>query len=280
MARPVETREEIDVVNVDPLFNERQRDRYASRGLGYVVLLNGIAALALLVGLAHATLSAQHIAQLADAMMVFGLGVTAGLVSILFAFLRRSFLMEQSARNFLRWLAIAAACIGAICFLIGLNMARIGVTSAEVSPKPASAATQQGRPAQAGDVKTSMSDVQAAAAKLGAPKVQGNDLYFGDTKVSSDLVDAIVKAHGGVATIFVKSGDNYVRAATTVKKEDGSSAVGTTLTADSPALAKLNNGEPYYGDATVFGKTYDAGYEPIKDASGAVIGAFFVGNHK
>jgi methyl-accepting chemotaxis protein len=60
-----------------------------------------------------------------------------------------------------------------------------------------------------------------------------------------------------------------VRVATTVKKEDGSSAVGTPLAADSPALAKLNNGEPYYGDATVFGKSYDVGYEPIKDASGA-----------
>ena len=130
------------------------------------------------------------------------------------------------------------------------------------------------------DVKTSMSDIQAAAALLGAPKVQGNDLYFGPKKVTSDLVDAIVKAHGGVATIFVKSGDNYVRAATTVKKEDGSSAVGTPLAADSPALAKLNNGEPYYGDATVFGKSYDAGYEPIKDASGAVIGAYFVGYAK
>ena len=134
--------------------------------------------------------------------------------------------------------------------------------------------------AKAADVKTSMSDLQAAAALLGAPKVQGNDLYFGPKKVTSDLVDAIVKAHGGVATIFVKSGDNYVRAATTVKKEDGSSAVGTPLAADSPALAKLNNGEPYYGDATVFGKSYDAGYEPIKDASGAVIGAYFIGYAK
>ena len=54
-----------------------------------------------------------------------------------------------------------------------------------------------------------------------------------------------------------------MRVATTVKKEDGSSAVGTPLAANSPALAKLNNGEPYYGDATVFGKAYDAGYEPI-----------------
>ena len=143
MARQLDSREEIDVVSVDPLFNERQRDRLASRGMGYVILLNGIAALGLLVGLAHATLSAQRTGQLADAMMVFGVGVTAGLASILFAFLRRSFLMELSARNFLRWLAIAATFIGAVCFLVGLNMARIGLTSAEAS-KPTSTTSQQG----------------------------------------------------------------------------------------------------------------------------------------
>jgi single cache domain-containing protein len=42
----------------------------------------------------------------------------------------------------------------------------------------------------------------------------------------------------------------------------------------------LNMGEPYYGGVTIFGKTYDAGYEPIKDASSAVIGAYFVGSPK
>jgi len=131
--------------------------------------------------------------------------------------------------------------------------------------------------AQTDKVETPMTALQAETAKLGAPKIQGNDLYFGDTKASSDLVEAIVKSSGGVATLFVKNGDKYVRVATTVKKEDGSSAVGTALDAKSPALAKLNNGEPYYGNATVFGKTYDAGYEPIKDASRAVIGAYFVG---
>ena len=62
--------------------------------------------------------------------------------------------------------------------------------------------------------------------------------------------------------------------------EHRDNAVGTALDANSPALAKLNSGEAYYGDATVFGKTYDAGYEPIKDASGAVIGAYFVGYKK
>jgi Cache 3/Cache 2 fusion domain len=133
---------------------------------------------------------------------------------------------------------------------------------------------------QTDKVNTSMAALRAETGKLGAPKVQGNDLYFGAAKVSSDVADAIVKGLGGVATLFVKSGDQYVRAATTVKKEDGSSAVGTALDANSPAIAKLKNGEPYYGDATIFGKSYDAGYEPIKDASGAVIGAYFVGYAK
>ena len=39
--------------------------------------------------------------------------------------------------------------------------------------------------------------------KLGTPKLQGNDLYFGDTKATSDLADAVVKSNGGVATLFV-----------------------------------------------------------------------------
>ena len=129
--------------------------------------------------------------------------------------------------------------------------------------------------AQTAVVKSLMAALRADTEALGAPKVQGGDLYFGNTKVSADAVDAVVKKLGGVASLFVKSGDQFVRVATTLKKEDGTSAVGTTLAANSPALAKLKNGEAYYGDATLFGKSYDTGYVPIKDASGAVIGAFF-----
>ena len=128
-------------------------------------------------------------------------------------------------------------------------------------------------------VDTSMAVLQSTALALGAPKVQGNDLYFGNTK-AADVIGALVDKLGGAASILLKNGDQYVRVATTLKKEDGSSAVGTALDANSPALAKLNNGAPYYGDANLFGETYDAGYEPIKDASGAVIGAYFVGFNK
>src|SRR5262245_55232122 len=129
-------------------------------------------------------------------------------------------------------------------------------------------------------VKSLMAALRADIEALGAPKVQGGDLYFGNTKVSADTADAVVKMLGGQASLFVKRGDQYVRVATTLKKEDGTSAVGTTLAANSPARAKLNNGEAYYGDATLFGKSYSTGYVPIKDASGAVIGAYFVGQNK
>jgi Cache 3/Cache 2 fusion domain len=136
--------------------------------------------------------------------------------------------------------------------------------------------------AQTGDVKSSMATLKAETEKLGTPKVQGSDLYFGSTKVNKSIVKDVVQKHdmknnNGAVTIFVTNGDQYVRMLTTVKKKDGSRAVGTPLDANNPAIAKLNNGEAYYGDATVFGKTYDAGYEPIKDASGAIIGAYFVG---
>jgi hypothetical protein len=140
-------------------------------------------------------------------------------------------------------------------------------------------------------VMKSMAALKNETAKLGAPKIEGKDavggkdapaLYFGTTKMNNslDVVDAVVKEDGGAATLFVKAGDEYVRIATTVKKDDGSRAMGTILDAKSPALAMINKGEAYYGDATILGKSYITGYEPIKDASGNVIGIYFVGYMK
>ena len=81
-----------------------------------------------------------------------------------------------------------------------------------------------------------MAALKAETGKLGAPKVEVNNPYFGKTKVSNDLIDAVVKAQGGVATLFGKNGKEFVRAATTVKKEDRASAVGTSLGAASTVL--------------------------------------------
>ena len=133
--------------------------------------------------------------------------------------------------------------------------------------------------AQSDKVKSALTDLKAMAGELGAPKLQGSDLYFGSDKADHSIVDAVVAKDGGAATLFAKNGDQFVRVASTVRKEDGTSAVGTALDPKSPAFAKLSAGEPYYGDATVFGKAYDAGYEPIKDTTG-VVGAYFVGYPK
>ena len=37
---PPDFREEVDIVRIDPLFLERQRNRYASRGVAFLVILN------------------------------------------------------------------------------------------------------------------------------------------------------------------------------------------------------------------------------------------------
>ena len=92
-----------------------------------------------------------------------------------------------------------------------------------------------------------------------------------------DVVDEVVKEHGGTATLFVKAGDEYVRVATNVRKSDGSRAVGTILDPKGPAIVMIQKGEVYYGEATILDKPYITGYEPIKDASDTIIGIYYVG---
>jgi Cache 3/Cache 2 fusion domain len=142
--------------------------------------------------------------------------------------------------------------------------------------------------AQMDKVNAAIAALKAQTAKLGSPKIEGSDsvgdktvpaLYFGTTKMNNDfdVVDEVVKEHGGTATLFVKSGDEYVRIATNVKKDDGSRAVGTILDPNGPVIAMIRKGEAYYGEATILGKPYVTGYDPIRDASGNVIGIYYVG---
>jgi methyl-accepting chemotaxis protein len=79
-----------------------------------------------------------------------------------------------------------------------------------------------------------------------------------------------VQTEGSVATIFKKEGDDFLRIATSLKKEDGSRAVGTTLDRTHPAYKLLLKGETYVGKATLFGKDYMTKYIPVKDSSGAL----------
>jgi hypothetical protein len=126
---PVE-RKEVDIVSVDPLFIERQRnryDRYASRAIAYVVWLNGLAAIALVISLAaHAGLPVGAAHRFGRGMLVFGVGSVAGLASAFFGYIGRTLRLESPGLIGWRtpWFAIIAAVIGVICFLAGLNMVR------------------------------------------------------------------------------------------------------------------------------------------------------------
>jgi Cache 3/Cache 2 fusion domain len=142
--------------------------------------------------------------------------------------------------------------------------------------------------AQDAKVKTAMELLRSMADKLGPPKTEGTDIvagkevpaiYFGSTKINNnyDLVDEVVKQAGGTATIFVKSGDDYVRVATNVKKDDGSRAIGTVLDPKGKAIASIQKNDAFYGEVDILGKPYITGYEPIRDPSKNVIGIYYVG---
>jgi methyl-accepting chemotaxis protein-2 (aspartate sensor receptor) len=89
--------------------------------------------------------------------------------------------------------------------------------------------------------------------------------------------DKFTRQTGGNATIFVASGDDFIRVSTSVKKENGERAVGTPLDRNSPAYAALRAGKSYIGPAKLFGKHYVTDYEPLRDAAGKVIGILYVG---
>jgi Cache 3/Cache 2 fusion domain len=142
--------------------------------------------------------------------------------------------------------------------------------------------------AQDSKVASAMQLLESMTNQLGSPKIVGTDavagkevpaIYFGPTKMNNnfELVDEVAKKTRGTATIFVRQGDDYVRIATNVKKDDGSRAIGTILDPAGKAIESIRKGEPYYGEADILGKPYITGYKPIRDGSQNVIGIYYVG---
>src|SRR5262249_43240118 len=110
-------------------FSERERDRYVSRSLGYVILLNGAAALILMAIVALNPGSTSP--RLAWAMMVVASGAIAGLASSLLAYIQRLFAVSLPRhvlmRDFLRVGAIVLAVGAGAAFLTGMNMVSLTV---------------------------------------------------------------------------------------------------------------------------------------------------------
>lgn len=104
---------------------------------------------------------------------------------------------------------------------------------------------------------------------------EGDTLLVGDHPLNGDFdgVDRVKGLVGGTATVFM--GDK--RITTNVTKPDGSRAVGTALAKGPVYDAVLGRGEPYRGEAKILGRPFFVAYDPIKDASGQVIGVLYVG---
>lgn len=90
-------------------------------------------------------------------------------------------------------------------------------------------------------------------------------------------VDRFTEITGATATVFARKDNDFVRISTSLKKKDGSRAVGTPLGNKHPGYEKLIKGEPYMGVANLFGRDYMTRYEPVKDSTGNVIGILYVG---
>ncbi|BCK87625.1 hypothetical protein MIZ01_1416 [Sideroxyarcus emersonii] len=90
-------------------------------------------------------------------------------------------------------------------------------------------------------------------------------------------VDRLFAETKGVATIFARRGEDFVRIATCLKMQNGTRVVGTMLDSTRPAYGSLLKGQAFTGRARLFGTDYMTQYNPVKGRSGEVIGALFVG---
>ncbi|AJO81428.1 methyl-accepting chemotaxis protein [Pseudomonas sp. MRSN 12121] len=104
-------------------------------------------------------------------------------------------------------------------------------------------------------------------------------LHLGDVVLNNNFeeVDEFKQMTAGVATVFVRSGDDFVRISTSLSKQDGSRAIGTLLDHAHPAYQKLMAGQGYVGRALLFDRLYMTQYTPVRDSSGKVIAVLFVG---
>ncbi|RLU07287.1 methyl-accepting chemotaxis protein [Pseudomonas prosekii] len=109
--------------------------------------------------------------------------------------------------------------------------------------------------------------------------VQTPGLHLGSEVLNNNFqeVDEFKQMTAGVATVFVRSGEDFIRVSTSLSKQDGSRAIGTLLDHAHPAYARLIAGQSYVGRALLFERSYMTQYTPVRDTSGKVIAVLFVG---
>ena len=132
---------------IDPILIERERNQLGARALGFLIVLNGAAAIVLLSILARAP-EASVDSKMAAALLFFSGGAIAALLSSFLAYINRTVALEAPERlNLRRGLQIVSivAVIGsAIAFLTGMNM--VAAAASERSSSHPKGPKEQQRP--------------------------------------------------------------------------------------------------------------------------------------
>ncbi|GAA2464618.1 methyl-accepting chemotaxis protein [Winogradskya humida] len=110
----------------------------------------------------------------------------------------------------------------------------------------------------------------------------GQNTSFG---TSTTFVDDTADLTGRSVTVFQRMNDDgdLLRVATNVKGKTGNRVIGTYIPATgadgtpNAVAAAIKSGKSYRGVAQVVDTWFITAYDPIKDSSGTVIGALFVG---
>ena len=105
----------------------------------------------------------------------------------------------------------------------------------------------------------------------------GNATQWTEEALSKeDILDSSTNGGKTVATLFLFKNGEYIRATTTLKKEDGTRAIGTALDPNSAAAKALAAGKEYTGQITLFKRLHMATYLPVS-FDGGTRGAIFIG---
>ena len=83
-----------------------------------------------------------------------------------------------------------------------------------------------------------------------------------------DVLDAYSNDGKSVVTVFLLKDGQFVRMATTLKKDDGSRAIGTVLAPESDAAKSLLLGKEYSGYITVYDRLHMTTYLPVSFDNG------------
>jgi signal transduction histidine kinase len=103
-------------------------------------------------------------------------------------------------------------------------------------------------------------------------------LYAGSTNltVNNDFVDNIEESLEAIASIFLLMDQKLVRVTTNLTVNN-TRPIGSYIDNKSPIYKTIIKDQHYYGNSLVLGEWFVAGYKPLKDVDGRIIGAIALG---